>query len=193
MRISIIGAGYVGLVTGACLAKSGNEVVLIDIDEAKVDAINNNRVPPIYEEGLDELLQQIPIEASSDYQRIIDSDIIFICVGTLSDASGSIFLEDVKQATKDVAQALKGRDSYYVVTVKSTVVPGTTEELVIPILESSGKKAGKDFGVCMSPEFLREGKAIYDFMHPARIVIGEYDERAGSLLVDLHHYISLKD
>ena len=186
MRISIIGAGYVGLVTGVCLAKLGNEVVLIDIDEEKLEAVNDNRAPPIYEEGLDELIGLVRIEASSDYRKIVDSNIVFICVGTLSDASGSILLEHVAEVTKHIAKVLKRKDSYYVVVVKSTVTPGTTEELVIPILERSGKKVGNDFGVCMSPEFLREGKAIYDFMNPARIIIGEHDGRSGDVLLNLY-------
>ena len=186
MRISVIGAGYVGLVTGACLAKLGNQVNFIDINEEKLEAINTNRTLPIYEEGLEKLLGQASIEASSDYLKTIDSDIIFICVGTLPDASGLISLEEVTEATQRIATTLKRRDNYCVVTMKSTVTPGTTEELVIPILEESGKKAGEDFGVCMCPEFLREGQAIYDFMNPARIIIGEYDGMSGDMLSKLY-------
>jgi UDPglucose 6-dehydrogenase len=186
LRISVIGAGYVGLVTGACLAKLGNQVTFIDINEEKLEAINTNRTLPIYEEGLEKLLGQASIEASSDYLKTLDSDIIFICVGTLPDASGLISLEEVTEATKRIATTLKRRDNYCVVTMKSTVTPGTTEELVIPILEESGKKAGEDFGVCMCPEFLREGQAIYDFMNPARIIIGEYDGMSGDMLSKLY-------
>jgi UDPglucose 6-dehydrogenase len=186
LRISVIGAGYVGLVTGACLAKLGNQVNFIDINEEKLEAINTNRTLPIYEEGLEKLLGQASIEASSDYLKTIDSDIIFICVGTLPDASGLISLEEVTEATQRIATTLKRRDNYCVVTMKSTVTPGTTEELVIPILEESGKKAGEDFGVCMCPEFLREGQAIYDFMNPARIIIGEYDGMSGDMLSKLY-------
>lgn len=186
MKISVIGAGYVGLVTGACLAKLGNEVVLIDIDEEKLEAIHNNRVSPTYEEGLDELLSQVHIEVSTDYAKILPSDIIFLCVGTPSDESGSIFVEHITEATKQIAKALKRKQGYCVVAVKSTVAPGTTEELVIPILETSGRKVGDDFGVCMCPEFLREGKAIYDFMNPARVIIGEYDGKSGDMLYSLY-------
>ncbi len=186
MNISIIGAGYVGLVTAACLAKLGNEVILIDIDEEKLEAIHNSRISPIYEEGLDELLRQVHIGVSTDYRKILHSDIIFICVGTPSDKSGSIFLEHITEATKQIAEILKTREDYCVVAVKSTVAPGITEELVIPILETSGKKAGDDFGVCMCPEFLREGKAIYDFMNPARVIIGENDDKSGDMLSSLY-------
>jgi len=186
VKISVIGAGYVGLVTAACLAKLGNDVVLIDIDEDKLEAIHNNRVSPTYEEGLNELLSQVHIQVSTDYEKISPSDIIFICVGTPSDKSGSIFLEHITEATTQIAEALKRKLDYCVVAVKSTVAPGTTEEVVIPILATSGRKAGNDFGVCMCPEFLREGKAIHDFMNPARVIIGEYDSKSGDMLYKLY-------
>jgi UDPglucose 6-dehydrogenase len=186
VKLSVIGAGYVGLITGACLAKLGHEVVFIDVDREKLEAINDRKAPPIYEEGLEELLSQIQVEASPDYGKIADSDIIFICVDTLADDGGSILLENLINATKQISQVLRERDSYYVIVVKSTLGPGMTEETVIPILEDGGRKAGKDFGVCMCPEFLREGRAIYDFMNPKRIVIGEYDDRSGEMLYQLH-------
>ncbi len=185
MKVSIIGAGYVGLVTGVCLAKLGNKVTLIDIDKEKLEAIRN-KVSPIYEEGLDELLDQVHIEVSTDYGKILHSDVIFICVGTPSDKSGSISLKYITETTKQIAQQLKDREDYCVVVVKSTVPPGITEKQVIPILETSGRKAGGDFGVCMCPEFLREGKAIYDFMNPARVIIGEYDGKSGDMLYTLY-------
>jgi len=185
VKIAVIGAGYVGLVTGACFAKLGNEVVIIDIDEAKLKAINNG-VSPIYEEGLDELLGQIRLEVSNDYGRVSASDTVMLCLGTPSDENVTIVLDYMIEATKRIAEILRARSDYSVVTVKSTVPPGTTEEVVIPILETSGKEAGKDFGVCMCPEFLREGKAIYDFMHPARVIIGEYDSRSGDVLGRLY-------
>lgn len=136
MKISIIGAGYVGLVSTACFARLGHEITLIDIDEEKLEAIRN-RVSPFYEEGLDELLGQVNIEISTDYQKILASDVIFMCLGTPSDERGSIILEYIIDATKQIADMLKTRQDYCVVTVKSTVIPGTTEELVIPILEIS--------------------------------------------------------
>jgi len=184
MKISIIGAGYVGLISAVCFAKLGNKVTLIDIDEEKLDTVRNG-VSPIYEEGLGELLGQVQLEVSTDYQKILESDVIFMCLGTPSDESG-IILEYITEATKKIASVLKTRRGYCVVTVKSTVVPGTTEELVIPILETSGKKVGKDFGVCMCPEFLSEGKAIRDFMNPARVIIGEYDRKSGDMLCRLY-------
>lgn len=184
MRISIIGSGYVGLVIGACLAKLGNKVILIDLDEKKIDAINSG-VSTLYEEGLDELLSRTHVEASSDYQKIMNSKIVFLCVGTHSDKDNSISLEYLIQATEQVSRVLRDKKDYYVVTIKSTVAPGTTEGRIIPILQRWGRKVGKDFGVCMSPEFLREGKAVYDFMHPDRVVIGEYDSKSGDVLYSL--------
>ena len=185
MRISVIGAGYVGLTSGACFARLGNEVVLIDIDRQKVKAINGT-TSPVYEEGLSELLSQVDIKVGSDYQQATNSEAIFICVGTPPNEDGSVSLGQITEATKEISQLLKRKEDYCVVTVKSTVPPGTTEELVIPILAQSGKRVGRDFGVCMSPEFLREGKAIYDFMNPARVIIGEYDKGSGDMLLNLY-------
>ncbi len=185
MRISVIGAGYVGLVTGTCLAKLNNEVTLIDVDGSKIEAINKKK-PYIYEEGLEELINVIRLETGTDFEKIIDSELIFICVGTPNDDDGSLLLGQIEGAAKQISRILKNKEEYCVVCVKSTVPPGTTDEIVIPLLEKSGKKAGKDFGVCMSPEFLREGKAIYDFMHPARIIIGEYDNKSGDVLTTLY-------
>jgi UDPglucose 6-dehydrogenase len=189
MRISIVGTGYVGLVTGACLAKLGNEVTLIDVDNEKIEAINN-RISPIYEEGLSEILSQARLKATSNYRHIGDTDIIILCIGTPVNEDGSMSLEDITKATEEVASALEGKRDYYVVVVKSTVVPVTTEGVVIPILERGGKRAGKDFGVCMSPEFLREGKAVYDFMNPMRIIVGEFDTRSGDMLLNLYQSFS---
>jgi UDPglucose 6-dehydrogenase len=185
MRISIIGAGYVGLVAAACLAKLGNRITLVDIDANKLKQVAIG-ISPIHEPGLNEILGQTHIETSTEYRRIMDSDVIYICVGTPSDDDGSMSLKNVAEAAQQIAQVLKGKNDYCVVAVKSTVVPGTTEELVIPILKESGKKAGRDFGVCMDPEFLREGKAVYYYMNPARIIIGELDPRSGDTLVKLY-------
>ncbi len=185
MKVSVIGAGYVGLVTGACLARLGNEVVLVDIDRHRLKALGSKAIP-FFEEGLYEILDQVRLEVSSDYEKAEGSELILICVGTPSNRDGSMLLEQIREATKAISQVLRKKDDYCVVVVKSSVVPGTTDELVIPILEESGKKIGRDFGVCMSPEFLREGKAVYDFMNPARLIIGEYDQRSGDMLLKLY-------
>ncbi len=190
MKISIIGSGYVGAVTAACFADTGHEVICVDIDEKKVRQINEG-IPPIYEEGLEELLKKYAgkrLIATTDYEyAVLNTDISFICVGTPSEEDGSINLSIVRAAAERIGFALAKKNGYHVVVVKSTVVPETTEKFVLPILEEkSGKAAGKDFGVAMNPEFLREGKAIYDFMHPDKIVVGSIDARSGELVSELY-------
>ena len=189
MRISIVGAGYVGLVTGACFAKLGNDVIILDIDKEKLERIKRGN-PPIYEEGLDELLKnyRYRIEVTQDYNYAIkESEITFICVGTPSKEDGSIDLSYVKDAARSIGIALREKKEWHLVVVKSTVLPGTTTDVVLPIIEKfSGKKAGKDFGIAMNPEFLREGKAVKDFLEPDRIVIGCYDERSKEVLRELY-------
>ena len=191
MKVSIIGTGYVGLPAGAGLASKGHEVTCVDIDEEKVEKINRGECP-IFEEDLPELLEQVVsegrLEATTDTEEAVkNSDVTFLAVGTPMKEDGSINLDYIKEAAEDVGNALKGKDGYHVVVVKSTVVPTTTEEEIIPILEEeSGKSAGEDFGVCMNPEFLREGTALKDFLDPDRIVIGELDERSGETLEKLY-------
>ena len=189
MRISIVGAGYVGLVTGACFAKLGNNVIILDIDKEKLEKIKRG-IPPIYEEGLDELLKnyRYRIEVTQDYNYAIkESEITFICVGTPSKEDGSIDLSYIKDAARSIGIALREKKEWHLVVVKSTVLPRTTTDVVLPIIEKfSGKKAGKDFGIAMNPEFLREGKAVKDFLEPDRIVIGCYDERSKEVLRELY-------
>jgi UDPglucose 6-dehydrogenase len=190
MKISIIGSGYVGAVTAACFADEGHEVICVDIDEKKVQQINDG-IPPIYEEGLEEMLKKYAekrLIATTDYEyAVFNTDISFICVGTPSEDDGSINLSIVRAAAESIGFVLAKKEGYHVVVVKSTVVPETTEKFVLPILEEkSGKAAGKDFGVAMNPEFLREGKAIYDFMHPDKIVVGSIDARSGNLVSELY-------
>ncbi|MDQ1251745.1 MAG: UDPglucose 6-dehydrogenase [Euryarchaeota archaeon] len=190
MKISIIGSGYVGAVTAACFADAGHEIICVDIDEKKVQQINDG-IPPIYEDGLEELLKKYAeksLIATTDYEyAVLNTDISFICVGTPSEEDGSINLSIVRLAAESIGFALAKKKGYHVVVVKSTVVPETTEKFVLPILEEkSGKIAGKDFGVAMNPEFLREGKAVYDFKHPDKIVIGSIDTRSGNLVSELY-------
>lgn len=189
MRISVIGTGYVGTVSGACFAELGHEVICVDVDSSKVDQINAG-VAPIYEEGLSEILKKHAgkrIRATSDYDMaVMNSDVSFICVGTPSDSRGSIDLGIVRAASASLGDALKKKKGYHVVAVKSTVVPETTEKIVLPIIEKhSGKRTG-DFGIAMNPEFLREGKAVHDFMHPDKIVVGSLDKRSGDVVASLY-------
>lgn len=191
MDVAVIGTGYVGLPGGAGLAKRGHRVTAVDIDEEKVDAINRGECP-IFEEGLPELLEEVVADGSltattDTVSAVREADVVFLAVGTPMRDDGSINLDIIKQAAEDVAEGLKAHDGWPVVVVKSTVVPTTTEEEIVPILEeASGKTAGEDFGVCMNPEFLREGVALQDFLEPDRIVVGELDERSGDVLEELY-------
>jgi len=189
MNISIIGTGYVGLVSGACFAKLGNTVICVDVDKKKVQLINDG-ISPIYEEGLDDILTKYKnsIEATTDYEDAINnSDVTFICVGTPSESDGGIDLSFVKDATIAIAEQLKKKDGWHLVVMKSTVLPGTTKDVVLPLLEKhSGKKVGSDFGLAMNPEFLKEGVAVKDFLKPDRIVIGFYGEKSRDMLRELY-------
>jgi len=189
MKVSVIGTGYVGLVSGVCLAEKGHEVICVDVDPRKVENINRAE-PPIHERGLDELLQKnvgSRLRATTDLAMAVqNTDLSLIAVGTPFKGD-EIDLRFIRQAAADIGQALRGKSGYHVVVVKSTVVPGTTENVVLPELESaSGRKAGIDFGVGMNPEFLREGEAIADFMAPDRIVLGGIDEKSTDALAELY-------
>jgi len=181
-KISIIGTGYVGLITGAGLAKLGHKVICVDIDQEKVDKINNKE-PPIYEKGLKEMLNEVipkNLEATTNLNKaILNSQITFICVGTPSRKKGDTYFKQLDTVSKEIGAALKEKNKPHLVVVKSTVVPETTEKMVIPLIEeTSGKKYGIHFGAVMSPEFLREGSALEDFFNPDRIVIGSSDPRS---------------
>ena len=190
MKISVIGTGYVGLVTGATLADLGNQVVCLDILEEKITILNSGK-SPIYEPGLDELLKKglknKNLSGSTEIeQNIRNSDITFICVGTPSDKNGNIDLSYIKSASSAIGRSLRDKNEKHTVIVKSTVVPLTTEELVMPnILKKSGWKR-ENLGIGMNPEFLREGSAIDDAQNPDRIVIGFADEIARKTLNELY-------
>ncbi len=181
MKVAVIGTGYVGLVTGTCLAEIGSEVICLDMDEEKVRRINSG-MATIYEKGLQDLLTKnigTRLQATTDPSLALSSaDISIIAVGTPFDGE-SIDLEQIKSAAHTIGEFLGSTENYHVVIVKSTVIPGTTESVVRSTLEAvSGKKAGRDFGLAMNPEFLREGVAIQDFMEPDRIVIGGIDNNS---------------
>lgn len=179
MKISIIGTGYVGIVTGACFAEKGHHVLCVDIDQSKVDLINKGTAP-IYERGLDDLLRKHAgdrLRATTDLADAVQqTDLSMIAVGTPFNGN-EIDLTYIKNVARQLGQALQAKPGYHVVVVKSTVVPGTTDDVVLPILEeASGKKAGVHFGVGMNPEFLTEGEAVKEFMYPDRIVLGGIDQ-----------------
>jgi len=184
----------VGLVGAVGFAENGHEVVCVDIDAAKVDAINAGQ-SPIHEEGLDDLLRSnigANLRASTDLEdAVLNSELSLIAVGTPFDGD-KIDLSYIREVSRQIGEVLADKDDYHVVVVKSTVVPGTTDDVVLPILEeASGKKAGQDFGVGMNPEFLREGVAVDDFMNPDRIVLGGIDDRTRDVLAQA--YTSFED
>ena len=177
MKIAIFGMGYVGCVTGACFAEQGNTVLGVEPNPVKVDLINSGK-SPIVEKDLDTLLAKVvsngSFRATADWtQAIKDSDLALVCVGTPSRPNGSIDLRYVQRVCEQIGAALAQRTGRFTVVIRSTVMPGTMGSIVIPALEkTSGKKAGKDFGLCMHPEFLREGTSIHDFYNPPKTVIG---------------------
>ena len=186
--------GYVGVVSAACQAGDGHTVVGVDPNQSKVDLINAGK-NPIVEEGLGDLLATGVdtglISATSDAAGpVAATDVSFICVGTPSLANGGLDLTYVRRVCEEIGRALGGKDSFHVVVARSTMLPGSMLEIVIPTLEEfSGKIAGEDFGVCSNPEFLREGTAIHDYRNPPKTVIGEVDRRSGDLLAELYENI----
>lgn len=188
MKINIFGLGYVGCVSAACLAKNNHYVTGIDVDPIKVNIINQGN-SPIVEEGLDELINKTVNTGflKASVKEIPDADISIICVGTPSNENGSLDLKYIKQVAEDIGNFLKRINHFHVVVNRSTILPGSIENIVIPILEkTSGKKLGKDFGVCMNPEFMREGTSIYDYYNPPFTLIGSNDENSGKIVAQLY-------
>jgi len=192
LRISVMGIGYVGLCTAVGFAQKRYNVIALTHNAEKADKINKG-IPPFYEPGLQELLEKTVRDGylkcllNEPDKAIINTDITFNAVGTPSKPDGSIDLQHIERSSQEIGEALEKKDSYHLVVVKSTVVPETTQKRVKPILEQQSKKqAGKDFGLCMNPEFLREGSALEDTLNPDRIVIGEHDKTAGDILESLY-------
>jgi GDP-mannose 6-dehydrogenase len=183
MRLVVMGIGYVGTVAAACLAESGNVVHVVDVNKTKIDQLNSGE-SPIVEFGLADLVsdnvRRGRLTASDDVAAAVrDSDAVIICVGTPSAPSGDVGLTDLERVAEQLGNALRSHDGRPLIMLTSTVPPGTTEGLLIPLLErTSGKKCGVDFGVAFSPEFLREGTAVHDYRIPAKTVVGATDEHA---------------
>ncbi len=191
MRISICGMGYVGVVSAACLAKEGHTVIGADPNTTKVDIVNKG-MSPIVEKETPELIRDAvaggTLRATVNVEEAVQaSELTLICVGTPSQADGSFDLRYVRRVCEEIGRTLRDKKEFHVVVCRSTVLPGTMRQVVIPLLEEhSGKKAGKDFGVCNNPEFLREGTAVHDFYNPPKIVIGETDPTSGSRVASLY-------
>lgn len=192
MKISIVGGGYVGLVTGACFADTGHDVTIIEVDPVKAGMINDKKAP-IYEPGLDAILAErvgSNLRASLSYDPVARSDLIFICVGTPPNNDGSADLSFIESASRSIGKALEKASGYHVIVVKSTVPPGTTETVVRPAVLAMAPGTGDGIGFAMNPEFLREGRALEDFRHPDRIVIGSSDTRAGDRVALVYRQFS---
>jgi len=194
VRISIFGLGYVGAVSAGCLASDGHDVIGVDPNQTKVDLINKG-VTPIIEKDIGEMIARTAasgkLRATTDVREaVMGSDISLICVGTPSMLNGNLDLSYVRRVCEEIGAALKDKSSFHVVVGRSTMLPGSMHNVVIPTLEqASGKKAAVEFGVCNNPEFLREGTAVYDYYHPPKTVIGESDPRAGDMLVELYKHM----
>ena len=180
MKISVFGLGYVGCVSAACLARDGHTVIGVDVNPQKVETVALGR-SPIIEPGLDRLIEEAVRSARlqaklEGHTAVHETDVSVICVGTPSNGNGSLGLQYLEKVCREIGTALASKKGYHVVVVRSTVLPGTIQDRLIPLLEqASGRKAGQDFGVAMNPEFLREGTAINDYDHPSYIVIGSLD------------------
>jgi len=191
MKISVLGLGYVGCVTAACLATEGHEIIGVDVNRQKVDEINSGK-PTVIEKDLDPFVKQAvksgKLKATTDAgEAVINSELSLICVGTPSNSNGSLDLTHVKKVCEDIGRVLATKKDFHVVVIRSTVLPGSTEDVLIPVLEkSSQKRVFEDFGVCVNPEFMREGSGIYDFYNPERIVIGTLDQKSGDLVEKMY-------
>ncbi len=195
MNISVVGLGYVGAVCSACFANEGHNVIGMDVDKVKVDLINKGKAP-IVEKDLDEYISRNVkagrLRATTDLKEAIDnSEITIIAVGTPSKPNGDIDLKYIKEAAKAIGEKLKEKDEFHIVSMRSTVLPGTGRNVVIPIIEEiSGKKAGVDFGYVSNPEFLRESSAIWDFYNPPKTVVGATDERSYKTFRELYSFLN---
>lgn len=196
MKISVFGLGYVGTVSAGCFAQDGHEVIGVDPVGTKVDLINSGH-SPIIEGEIDAIVaamvQAGRLRATDDHAEAIrETELSFVCVGTPSQANGNLDLRYIRRICEEIGGALKHRTATakHTVVIRSTILPGTMREIVVPILEeSSGKKAGVDFGVCHNPEFLREGSAVKDFRCPPKTIIGELNRADGARLATLYEKI----
>jgi GDP-mannose 6-dehydrogenase len=191
MKISIFGLGYVGAVSAGCLANDGHQVIGVDPNSTKIDLVNKG-LTPIVEKDIGDIIKNTVASGNlratdNILESIKNSDISLICVGTPSQLNGNLDLSHVRKVCEEIGSAIKENEGFHVVVARSTMLPGSMHEVVIPVLEEySGKKVGEGFGVCNNPEFLREGSAVWDYYNPPKTVIGETDQRAGDMLVELY-------
>ncbi|MGB0909720.1 MAG: nucleotide sugar dehydrogenase [Nitrospirales bacterium] len=194
MNISIFGLGYVGAVSLGCLARDGHHVVGVDLDQTKLDLIRQGATP-IIEEGMEALMSNaktcgLVTVTDNALDGVHQSDVSFVCVGTPARSNGSQDLSAIKRLSEQVGSAIKSKTGYHVLVIRSTVFPGTVEDIIIPIIERhSSKRKGEDFDVCFQPEFLREGTSIKDYDNPPFTVVGTDSERAEKVLRDLFGHL----
>src|ERR1700751_5606690 len=192
--ISVFGLGYVGTVTAACLAHMGHNVIGVDLSPTKVEAMQAGR-SPIVEPRVESLISEAHAAkrldaTSSSESAVLNSEISFLCVGTPSLRNGKLDLGHSEPVCRDIGLVLKTKNAFHLVVLRSTVLPGTAETIVVPALEqTSGKRLGKDFGVCVNPEFMREGTAVADFLEPAMTVVGAADSAHAAILRELYSWI----
>ncbi|MCG5220676.1 nucleotide sugar dehydrogenase [Streptosporangium sp. KLBMP 9127] len=191
MKISVFGLGYVGCVSAACLATRGHEVVGVDVNPVKIDLITRGRAP-VVEERIGELTAEVvrtgALRATADVgEAIAATEVSLICVGTPSAPNGSLSTAFLERVAEQIGHALAGLSHRHTIVFRSTMLPGTCADLLIPILErASGLRAGVGFGVAVNPEFLREGTSIRDFFEPPKTVIGEFDPESGDVVAALY-------
>ena len=191
MKISIFGLGYVGTVSAGCLSAQGHSVIGVDPVRAKVDLLNRGQ-SPIIEAEINGILASAVAEgrlrATDDHLTAIqETELSFVCVGTPSQSNGNLDLRYIRRICEQIGEALRKKEAGHLVVIRSTILPGSMRQIVIPVLEEfSGKRVGRDFAVCNNPEFLREGSAVKDFYCPPKTVIGEYDPHSGDLLAKLY-------
>ena len=194
MNISVVGLGYVGAVCSACFANEGHKVIGVDIDQTKIDLINSGK-SPIVEKDLEEYIQRGVsknlLEATTDLKYAIENtDITIICVGTPSKPNGALELDYIQAAARSIGEVLREKDGFHIVSMRSTVLPRTAKDHVLPIIEElSGKQHTKDFGYVSNPEFLRESTAIYDFYNPPLTVVGSDDEKSLATFRELYSFL----
>ncbi|MGB3482223.1 MAG: nucleotide sugar dehydrogenase [Mycobacterium sp.] len=191
LKLCVIGLGYVGAVSAACFASRQHCVIGVDVDPIKLELLRNGQAP-LVEEQIAELTADVVasgrLTVTADTEgAVLASDITLVCVGTPSSTNGGLSTTYLERVSEQIGTALSLKSAWHVVVYRSTMTPGTCEEVLIPILErTSGKKAGTDFGVCVNPEFLREGSSVKDFLHPPKTVIGQSDERSGTEVMKLY-------
>jgi GDP-mannose 6-dehydrogenase len=191
LRISIFGLGYVGTVSAGCLANDGHEIIGVDPAQTKVDLINSGH-SPIIEVEIGEMIastvREGRLRATDDVARAVcETELSLVCVGTPSQSNGNLDLSYIRRVCEEIGAVLRKKKVRHVVVIRSTILPGTMHNIVIPVLEeTSGREAGLGFGVCHNPEFLREGSSVRDFYAPPKTVIGQVDKCSGDMLMQLY-------